>query len=161
MKRLTTFALAILVTVGLLSGCAQDNTEDISRISELEAQVGSLEDSMSALESEKEELDSKLSGAESEIDSLTEENERLTDELSEADSKNKTLQTELEETASDFKKIRDVYCISFRERVLLSYDENRPDYKYWKLTLIQDDGSAIDIHSDYNISAFASSPDCS
>ena len=161
MKRLIAVTLATFTTIGLLSGCAQDNTEDVSRISELEAQVGSLEDSMSALESEKEELDSRLSGAESEIDSLTEENERLTDELSEADSKNETLQTELEETASDFKKIRDVYCISFRERVLLSYDENRPDYKYWKLTLIQDDGSAIDIHSDYNISAFASSPDCS
>ena len=56
MKRLIAVTLATFTTIGLLSGCAQDNTEDVSRISELEAQVGSLEDSMSSLESEKEAL---------------------------------------------------------------------------------------------------------
>ena len=105
MKKIVSVTLATFVTVGLLSGCAQDNTEDVSRISELEAQVGSLEDSMSALESEKEELDSKLSGAESEIDSLTEENERLTDDLSEADSENETLKEQLEQDKAALKEV--------------------------------------------------------
>ena len=41
MKRLIAVTLATFTTIGLLSGCAQDNTEDVSRISELEAQVGS------------------------------------------------------------------------------------------------------------------------
>ena len=52
MKKFISIALAALTAVGLF-GCSQDNAEDVSRISELEAQVGSLEASIAALESEK------------------------------------------------------------------------------------------------------------
>ena len=55
MKKFIGIALAALTAVGLF-GCAQDNAEDVSRISELEAQVGSLEASAAALEEEKEAL---------------------------------------------------------------------------------------------------------
>ena len=58
MKKFISIALAALTAVGLF-GCSQDNAEDVSRISELEAQVGSLEASIAALESEKNGLDSR------------------------------------------------------------------------------------------------------
>ena len=102
MKRLIAVTLATFTTVGLLSGCAQDNTEDISRISELEAQVGSLEDSMSALESEKEalaaacedeksRLESTLADAESKQEELIGENDKLKEELESLERKNAEL----------------------------------------------------------------------
>ena len=100
MKKIVSIALATFVTVGLLSGCAQDNTEDVSCISELEAQVGSLEDSMSALESEKEalaaacedeksRLESTLADAESKQEELIGENDKLKEELESLEQKYK------------------------------------------------------------------------
>ena len=102
MKRLIAVTLATFTTIGLLSGCAQDNTEDVSRISELEAQVGSLEDSMSALESEKEalaaacedeksRLESTLADAESKQEELIGENDKLKEELESLEQKNAEL----------------------------------------------------------------------
>ena len=158
MKKLITFTLAIFVTVGLLSGCAQDNTEDISRISELEAQVGSLEDSMSALESEKEELDSKLSGAESEIDSLTEENKRLTDELSEADSENETLKEQLEQDKAALKEVH-IEHLRSGKKLFFTYRLHAPTDSHAVLTLRREDGSETEIYSSYHeLSSYDISP---
>ena len=151
MKRLIAVTLATFTTIGLLSGCAQDNTEDVSRISELEAQVGSLEDSMSSLESEKEELDSKLSGAESEIDSLTEENERLTDELSEADSKNKTLEGRIDELEALLDKADDYDRIAFSSGNTLLWNGD-------SLFIQRSDGRTEELQDKY-VNSVAASPD--
>ena len=160
MKRLTTFALAILVTVGLLSGCAQDNTEDISRISELEAQVGSLEDSMSALESEKEalaaacedeksRLESTLADAESKQEELIGENDKLKEELESLERKFKDPHISV---ASVYTSLSMRYMLNDKYYyALYSLINSTDDYRY-TLNMIYKGDNGIEnviIHKDY------------
>ena len=93
MKKFISIALAALTAVGLF-GCSQDNAEDVSRISELEAQVGSLEASIAALESEKNGLDSQHSDAKAENETFAGENEQLSEVLSTAEEETKRLKAE-------------------------------------------------------------------
>ena len=160
MKKIVSITLATFVAVGLLSGCAQDNTEDVSRISELEAQVGSLEDSMSALESEKEELDSRLAAAESENEALEKENAKLAEEFTKEKNENLALSTELEQSIANMKYVEKVLLLPNDNKLVLTYNINRADGNYAELILIEKDGTSEVIYSDSYISAFAASPDC-
>ena len=160
MKKIISATLAILVTVGLLSGCTQDNTEDVSRISELEAQVGSLEDSMSALESEKEalaaacedeksRLESTLADAESKQEELIGENDKLKEELESLEQKYKVPHISVSSVYTSLSMrymLNDKYYYA-----LYSLINSTDDYRY-TLNMIYKGDNGIEnviIHKDY------------
>ncbi len=116
---------------------------------------------------EKEELSSVLTEAERAQDtllsasqSLQSEIDRLKNALSDAEDETEVLQEKLRQEMADMLQIEDVFHLSNGDKVLLTYDHNRPDYKYWRLTLLLKDGTLKDIHNDYSVTAFAASPDC-
>ena len=160
MKRLIAVTLAAVTTVGLLSGCAQDNTEDVSRISELEAQVGSLEDSMSALENEKEalaaacedeksRLESTLADAESKQEELIGENDKLKEELESLEQKYKVPHISV---ASVYTSLSMRYMLNDKYYyALYSLINSTDDYRY-TLNMIYKGDNGIEnviIHKDY------------
>ena len=159
MKKFISIALAALTAVSLF-GCSQDNAEDVSRISELEAQVGSLEASIAALESEKNGLDSQLSDAKSENETLAEENTQLTDELVKQKGETLALQTELNQGIANMKYVEKALPLSNGSNLVLTYNLNRTDGNYAELLLIGKDGTSYVIYADSAITAFAASPDC-
>ena len=160
MKKIVSITLATFVTVGLLSGCTQDNTEDVSRISELEAQVGSLEDSMSALESEKEalaaacedeksRLESTLADAESKQEELIGENDKLKEELESLEQKYKVPHISVSSVYTSLSMrymLNDKYYYA-----LYSLINSTDDYRY-TLNMIYKGDNGIEnviIHKDY------------
>ena len=169
MKKLITFTLAILVAVGLLSGCAQDNTEDVSRISELEAQVREYREKLSdaektiiekeeAFASEREELDNALLDAESETSDWKDKNKQLQSSLYAANQENRQLLNQIYgislATHSDQTIfLRNGNCLS------VTYDaDEKPDSPY-TLTLCRADGSESEIYSGGSLTSIAVSPD--
>ena len=150
MKKFISIALAALTAVGLF-GCSQDNAEDVSRISELEAQVGSLEASIAALESEKNGLDSQHSDAKAENETFAGENEQLSEVLSTAEEENETLEGRISELEALLAEADDY------ERIALS-GGNTLLWNGDSLFMQHSDGRVEELQNKY-VNSVAASPD--
>lgn len=172
MKKFIGIALAALTAIGLF-GCAQDNAEDVSRVSELEARVAGLEASAAALEEEKKalaatyeneksQLESALTDAESKHEELTGRNDKLKDELDELEQKFVALKIT---GKSIVQMIPMGYALGdWYYHVLYVTEYNAdPSYNY-ALSLIREGENGFErliIHRDYQfISGMAISPNC-
>ena len=150
MKKFISIALAALTAVGLF-GCSQDNAEDVSRISELEAQVGSLEASIAALESEKNGLDSQHSDAKAENETFAGENEQLSEVLSTAEEENETLEGRISELEALLAEADDYERIALSGGNTLLWNED-------SLFMQHSDGRVEELQNKY-VNSVAASPD--